>query len=91
MRHGEITPTTAAQTIPVVYVDLPWGGDTAVEDALAGFPGLMSRTISDGDPDTGTSTVRVEGPLPQLLRWARVQLVTDDVVTDLAPRLYLAR
>lgn len=93
MRHGEITPTTAAQTVPVVYVDVPWATAINLEVSTEGYPGLMTRIISDAVDADGNVIVRVEGPLPQLMGWARVRLASDfdDVVAEVTSRMYLAR
>lgn len=82
MRNGEVTPVTTPRVTPVVYLDLDITPSNDVpSDALearaneaaytTGYPGLQAMLLAAHGPSGGNPVFRVEGPLPQLVKWLK--------------------
>jgi hypothetical protein len=82
MRNGMVTPVSSPAVVPVVYLDLsmePANADEQndeITDAeicgITAYPGLQALLLTKHGPE-GKPVYRVEGSLPQLIKWLRCE------------------
>jgi hypothetical protein len=71
MKGHDITPVTAPQVTPVLYLDMSYtAGHPAgmPEESAAAYPSIVVRQVTESGPD-GNPIYRIEGPIPQLIGW----------------------
>ncbi len=86
MKNGLVTPAFIHPVIPVLYLDL----DIVIDDAddisksvvgqgLAKYPQLQYLLITEHGPAGGNPVYRIEGPLPQLVKWLQDEYAGGDL------------
>jgi hypothetical protein len=104
MKNG-VTPVDAIKVVPVLYVDLdivdypegvtatPLGDSSELGVASIGaYPGLKSLLLSEHGPGGGNPVYRIEGPLPQLIKWLKAEYCGDEEqLTFFLESAFLAR
>lgn len=81
MRNGAVTPVTAPSVTPVLYLDLdivPATEDELADEVTADelcttipFPGVHALLLTEHGPAGGNPVYRIEGPLPELVKWLK--------------------
>lgn len=88
MKNGQVTGPSEPRVTPIVYVDLDIASATEDEAAdemtdaeacgITAYPGLQAKLLTAHGPAGGNPIYRVEGPLPQLIKWLRTGYCNDE-------------